>query len=445
MGWHLKLKMRHDGMGHLAHGRAMADTSIAARLRLGAAALALAGLLQTQAAVAAPEGVNAQVQQFAAPGRLIANDIPGTVASVSRQVYRLLVEVDGAIKGGTAFLVSGSRVIATNHHVIDKGTAFSVGYVGDKGLIKRIPLRVLAVFPQKDLALLEALDDLPGQALPLATGYPGAASDLFAIGFPAAADPQGSLSWTQGDDETFFVPSVLKGYVSRVLTNRWFSSQLQHQTPIIPGYSGGPLINNDGVVVGISTSIHKEANGISYAVLSVDLADFVGACALPLRAAGMAPRPPGEMRGMMTAPETLKTHAVQKRAPLAPADEAMLARGNILLERGDIAAARLMFRYLADRRGLPEAYAGLAKTYDPIYLNNKKVLGVSGDAVKAKAFYEQAAKLGNAELGNLNLGPGTVSLGGCDESVCKLVNSTDGPVVLCEKADPTMLVKKALR
>lgn len=361
----------------------------------------------------------------------IGSGIAGTVETVSRQVYRLLVEVEGSIKGGTAFLVSGSRVIATNHHVIDKGTAFSVGYIGEKGLVKRIPLRILAIFPQKDLALLEALDDLPGEPLPLAIGNPGPASDLFAIGFPAAADPQGPLSWSHGDDETFFIPSVLKGYVSRVLTNRWFSSQLQHQTPIIPGYSGGPLIDAGGVVVGVSTSIHKEANGISYGVLSADLADFVTACALPLHAAD-GPRPPVQQKQPALAPETANIDATRNKPLPAPDDEILLARGDILLERGDIAAARLMFRYLADRRGLPGAYAGLAKTYDPIFLNHKKVLGVSGDAATARQFYEQAVRLGGADLTPFSLGPSAASLGGCDNSLCKLVTSMDGPAVLCE-------------
>jgi S1-C subfamily serine protease len=357
------------------------------------------------------------------------------VESVTHQVYRILVDVEGAVKGGTAFLVSGSRVIATNHHVIEKGTAFSVGYASEKGVVKRIPLRVLAVFPQKDLALLEALDDLPGLPLPLSTHYPGPGTDLFAIGFPAAADPQGAMSWTKGDDETFFIPSVLKGYVSRVLTNRWFSSQLQHQTPIIPGYSGGPLVDNSGYVVGISTSIHKEANGISYAVLAADLADFVSACSLPLRGGKATQRPTAKRNSAAKAPEAVNTYSIQNKSSQAPEDKAMLARGLKLLESGDIIAARLMFGYLANNRNLAEGYAGLAKTYDPLYLYQQKVIGVSGDAAKAQAFYQQAAKLGATEPDQISITAALPPEGRCDDSVCRLVNNAGGPVVLCERSD----------
>ena len=357
------------------------------------------------------------------------------VKHVTHQVYRLLVDVEGAIKGGTAFLVSGSRVIATNHHVIEKGTAFSVGYAGDTGVVTRIPLRVLAVFPQKDLALLEALDDLPGEALQLSTQYPAAATELFAIGFPAAADPLGALSWTRGDDETFFIPSVLKGYVSRVLTNRWFSSQLQHQTPIIPGYSGGPLIDNKGVVVGVSTSIHKEANGISYGVLAVDLAEFVSACGLPLRGGKAPGRPMARWNSTERAPLAVNTYSIQTTSSHAAEDKAMLARGMKLLQSGDIVAARLMFRYLVTNRGLAEAFAGLAKSYDPIYLNKRNVLGVSGDAAKAEEFYRQAAKLGAAEADPPSITAALPPQGRCDDSECKLVNTASGPIVACEGPD----------
>jgi hypothetical protein len=373
--------------------------------------------------LATPHMVQAQSQP-APHSPTAAEHAIDSVQSAVRQVYRLLVEFDGAVKGGTGFLVSGSRIIATNHHVIEGGRSYSVGFIDENGIVKRVPLRILAIFPQKDLALLEALDHLPGRPLPLADGYPPVAMDLFAIGFPAAADPRGGLSWAQSDDTTFFIPSVLKGYVSRVLTNRWFSSQLQHQTPIIPGYSGGPLINDNGVVLGISTAIHKDANGISYGVLAGDLADLLGACMLPMDRISDGSRPRTVLRQPVAAEPEMPKPAVK----LEPADEEMLARGYDFLERGDIVAARLVFRYLVDKRNLQQAYGGLAKTYDPLFLNKKKVIGVSGDAEKARALYEKAAN-----LGGMDVSTGSVAVAsGCNNSVCNLVNSPDGPAVVCQ-------------
>ena len=363
-------------------------------------------------------------------------DSPSTVANVKsaiERVYRLVVDVEGAVKGGTGFLVSGRRIIATNHHVIDKGTAFTLGFVGENHRVRRMPLRVLAIYPQKDLALLETLDDLPGEPLPLFTGYPEAATDLFAIGFPAAADPQGTISWTTGTDDTFFMPSVIKGYVSRVLPNRWFSSQLQHQTPIIPGYSGGPLIDNDGTVMGMSTSIHKEANGISYAVLSADIAEFAAACGLPVRGMGdphviaMNDRP-----RTASAPASVKTFALQPRAIVPNAsDRAMLERGNTMLVNGDIVAARLVLEYLVNQRHMTEAMGGLAKSYDPAFLQQQKVLGISGDAGRAAQLYREAAEQGDGESKRMLT---AITNGGCLGSMCQLVNSQNGPRVVCDRS-----------
>jgi S1-C subfamily serine protease len=353
------------------------------------------------------------------------------IRHATSQVYRLIVEMDGAIKGGTGFLVSGRRIIATNHHVIEKGTAFTLGFVDDDHHIRRMPLRLLAIYPQKDLALLEALDDLPGEALPVFAGHPDAATDLFAIGYPAAADPQGTMWWTSGNDDTFFVPSVIKGYVSRVLPNRWFSSQLQHQTPIIPGYSGGPLVDNDGVVIGISTSVHKEANGISYAVLGADLADFVAACSLPMKGDAAAEALPlRDDTQSAEVPATLKTYAVQSQPPSNESDRAMLDRANRMLTYGDIVAARLILDYLVNHRHMSEAIASMAKSYDPLYLREQKVLGVSGDSTKAAQLYKQAAELGDHEAKRILTSIGN---GGCSASLCSLANGEHGPQVVCER------------
>jgi len=399
---------------------------------LGALLAAVIGLSADEVAADQSEVTRSAPKSAFAP-----NADAQTVQSAVRRVFRLLVEFDGAVKGGTAFLVSGKRIIVTNHHVVEGGKAYSVGFVDENGLVKRIPLRRLAVFPQKDLALLEALDDLPGPPMPLSMNAPPVATDLFAIGFPAAADPRGGPSWAQSDDTTFFIPSVLKGYVSRVLTNRWFSSQLQHQTPIIPGYSGGPLINRSGVVLAVSTAIHQQATGISYGVLASDVVDFLSACGLPRRTAdeaGRISRSQSPNEGLKL-PEMTSAAMLEVPPELDTSDDEMLARGYSFLDRGDIVAARLVFRYLVDRRHVKEAYDGLGKTYDPLYLNKKKVIGVLGDAAKARGFYAKAAGTRGLTRGARRNAPVTQT-GQCTESICSLVNGVDGPTVVCQQDAP---------
>jgi S1-C subfamily serine protease len=350
------------------------------------------------------------------------SDSSPTITKVSRQVYRIVVQGDDIRRGGTGFLVSGNRVVATNHHVVDKGKTFTLGYVAEHGLIRRVNMRLIAAFPQKDLALLEANDDLPGEALPLAPDYPELASDLYAIGFPAAADLRVDDAGKQPEDQNFFLPSVLKGNVSRIMTGYWLTNQLQHQTPISPGYSGGPLVDNGGNVVGVSTAINKEASGISYGVASPDLARLLVACALPLRSARLAHHITSD------APLISPPPAEDTQKKLSPADAALLRRGYEMMRNGDIAGARITFEYLASKSGAGQAYEGLAKTYDPIMLRQLNVIGVPAEPDKAQELYLKANKANVASSFS-----GEWAASPCRNSLCAMLESRNGeaPLVVC--------------
>jgi S1-C subfamily serine protease len=356
------------------------------------------------------------------------------VTQAAERVYRLLVETsNGSIVGGSAFLVSGTRVIATNHHVIQDGVTFHIGMVDDAGKIRSIPARIVATYPQKDLALIETLDDLPSAPLPLEGQYPQLAQELFAIGYPAAADVHDVVGNTALGDPMFFAPSVLKGYVSRVLKNRWFRNQLQHQTPIIPGYSGGPLISPEGGVVGISTSVHKEASGVSYGVLAADLIDLLNACSLPANILSPSPQTPDAQIAVArndAVPAANKDRPSQRDLSLDVSDE-LIDRANALLDNGDIIAARLMFDYLRNHLELPEIYSGLARTYDPQYLRENGILGIKGDETTAQRYYHLAATLiRKSQLPKQD----KLAFAGdrrCSNSYCELVESADGPHVSC--------------
>jgi S1-C subfamily serine protease len=360
------------------------------------------------------------------------------VSNAAKQVYRLLVETSNrSILGGTSFHVSGKRIIATNYHVIENGVVFHVGYIGKDGQVRTMLANLLASFPQKDLALLETLDDLPGQALPLEGAYPALAKELFAIGFPAAADLQTENTPTSFGDTIFFTPSVLNGYVSRVLNNRRHRSQLQHQTPIVQGYSGGPLIDTDGAVLGISSSIHKEAAGISYAVLAADLIDLLSACSLP--ASVRSPSPHHQSSAVAAAQQLLpdlKTYPSQEKQLSLEVSDELVARGYAMLESGDVVSARLMFNYLKSHQSLAEIYIGLAKTYDPEYLQKKGIIGIEGDQTKAKQLYSLAVNLIRKERKvSLAQQAAPKRSGTCNRSLCELIDASSGPFVTCRQAN----------
>ncbi|WP_170936992.1 MULTISPECIES: serine protease [Rhodomicrobium] len=352
------------------------------------------------------------------------------VAAHLSEVYRVLVQTDDRTRSASAFLASGSRIVATNHHVIDGGRTFQIGYVEESGRLRRVPLRLLASFPQKDLALLEAMSDLPGQAMSVVVEDPEPASDLFAIGFPAAADVRNEVPVADEQDPNFFRPSVVRGAVSRIIKGNWQQTRLQHQTPISVGYSGGPLLNDAGAVVGISTSISNDANGISYGALGEDLARLLGACGLPVR----------------TIPETANGIAGQKSASLAaapaltdiasarPEHEALRAKGYRLLREGNVAAARATFELLASRYQLAEGYAGLAATYDPNFLRGMAVVGLEGDFAKAGELYAKARSLGGVRTSSGQVAAIGSEAQRCQRSLCILIDGGTQARLSCEPA-----------
>jgi len=94
--------------------------------------------------------------------------------------------------------------------------------------------------------------------------------------------------------------------------------------------------------------------------------------------------------------------------PIAPAVKAidpgdaalLMERGRDFLATGDISAARVAFRRLADA-GVPDAALALANTYDPAYLAAHNVVGVLGDRATARTLYQRAKELGSAEAARI--------------------------------------------
>jgi hypothetical protein len=76
--------------------------------------------------------------------------------------------------------------------------------------------------------------------------------------------------------------------------------------------------------------------------------------------------------------------------------QSLMQRGQDSLKSGDIATARMLFSRLADA-GIADAAFAAAQSYDPRYLAAHNVLGVPGDEVKARDYYQRAAQLGSTE------------------------------------------------
>ncbi len=163
---------------------------------------------------------------------------------------------------GSGFVIDDAGRMITNYHVVraalqegsvnlTEGSSVSVTFPGND---EEYPARVVGANALYDLALLELEDsaNLPQNAAPI----PIANSDNVAVGQKAIAigNPF-SLDFT-----------VTTGVVSAISRNAPSVGQVnvpyvQTDAAINPGNSGGPLLNSNGELIGINTSILSGGGG----------------------------------------------------------------------------------------------------------------------------------------------------------------------------------------
>jgi S1-C subfamily serine protease len=192
---------------------------------------------------------------------------PALFKRVSPSIVQVFVKVAASQEfefSGSGFVCSEDGLIATNHHVIegahDAFVMFDMGADGNR--VKRRVERVAAFNPDWDVALLKInLGNLP--ALTLATGIPPIGCKVYAIGSPVG-----------------LTNSVSEGLVSGVRTANPLqikTTMIQTTASISPGSSGGPLLSDDGKVVGILTigSRSKELQNLNFAVPAGKIAQLL--------------------------------------------------------------------------------------------------------------------------------------------------------------------------
>jgi len=115
---------------------------------------------------------------------------------------------------------------------------------------------------------------------------------------------------------------------------------------------------------------------------------------------GVQPLPLGtrNMVPMETEPSSGTESKVSAPTDSPKADERLTIRGEELLRKGDVSGARLLLER-ARSDGNARAVFLLAETFDPNVLSRMGVLGIRGDAAKAREFYEQAHAMGIAQAG----------------------------------------------
>jgi S1-C subfamily serine protease len=165
---------------------------------------------------------------------------------------------DGEVQGsGFVYNFSSRMVVITNFHVIHNTTSVSVTFASGNGYLAT----VLGSDVYSDLAVL-SVDAAPSNLLkPLqivSSSSLRVGDQVIAIGNPYGL--VGSL--------TTGIVSALGRSIQEDYTSFSIANIIQTSTPINPGNSGGPLLNAVGDVIGITTAIVSNSQGLGFAVPS---------------------------------------------------------------------------------------------------------------------------------------------------------------------------------
>ncbi|MDP3237027.1 MAG: trypsin-like peptidase domain-containing protein [Myxococcales bacterium] len=179
---------------------------------------------------------------------------PASLAPLVRAVRAGVVNIsaknEGTSKGlGSGFIITSDGLVVTNNHVIERAQSIVVRLADGRSL----EAKVVGRDPEVDLALLRLTGaaDLPvvtlGNSDELEVG-----DWVVAIGNPFGLDT-----------------SLTHGLISareRIIGVGPFDDFIQTNALINPGNSGGPLFDMKGHVVGVTTAIMNQGQGIGFAV-----------------------------------------------------------------------------------------------------------------------------------------------------------------------------------
>jgi len=177
----------------------------------------------------------------------IGKVILGFRGGIAEETYAQSLKLSNALGTGSGFVVekNGKKYVVTNAHVVESagdeaGSLFVYSYQR-----RKYEVRVLGGDSFYDIALLEFVDD-PGAeftSLEFLDRLPRIADRVFAIG-----NPLGEYPYTVTDGIVSALNRVRGG-----LTGKY--GYIQSTATTIWGNSGGPLINEQGKVVGINSQI----------------------------------------------------------------------------------------------------------------------------------------------------------------------------------------------
>jgi S1-C subfamily serine protease len=206
------------------------------------------------------------IETAGAAGRAAAAGLEAAISSVYERVNPSVVYIITRAGGvllssGSGFVYDSAGHVVTNSHVVQHADSFEV--VFSEGTRQRATL--VGADADSDLAVI-VVDALPEGAHPVTLGdFDGVRVGQFVVAIGNPFGEQGSISL-----------GIVSGLGRRIQSLREtpggtysLPGVIQTDAPINVGNSGGPLLNLDGEVIGVSSAIRTETgfnSGVGFAI-----------------------------------------------------------------------------------------------------------------------------------------------------------------------------------
>jgi serine protease Do len=171
-------------------------------------------------------------------------DLGREIAAVAEKVGPSTVGIGNRWRGGSGVVLETDRVLTNAHNL--HGDRMKVTFADGR----TTDAKVLGVDADGDLAVLEATTgDAPaimwadGADAGAASEVPGIGTPVIALGNPNGHGPRVTFGFVSGVGRSFRGPR-----------GRRVTGAVEHTAPLMPGSSGGPIVDLDGRLLGINTN-----------------------------------------------------------------------------------------------------------------------------------------------------------------------------------------------
>ena len=253
-------------------------------------------------------------------------DLGREVGDIAQRIGPSVVGIGNRWRGGSGVVIATDRILTNAHNL--HGEELTVTFADGRSA----DATVLGVDADGDLAVLQASTEGTSPLEPAADA-PGVGTPVVALGNPNGQGARVTVGFVSGVDRSFRGPR-----------GRRVAGAVEHTAPLMPGSSGGPIVDLDGRLLGINTN--RIGNGFYQAIVADaalrDRVEALGRGESPTRrrlGVGLAPsHVVRRLRRAVGLPERdgLLVREVEDDSPAAAAG---IAEGDLIVSVGDRAIA----------------------------------------------------------------------------------------------------------